>query len=157
MDRNQASAREFMQKARQTVRSTPELPTQDEAIRCAWLIMEEVLETIRDGLGLEPYILHDGDEFVSIAIGKGVQFRMRSNHEPSLKEIADGIADSLYVLNCLANACGIDMEPIHDLVCENNLQKFSPGYSFSETGKLVKSPGHVGPDIAALLAQQAQS
>lgn len=155
MDRNQASAREFMQKARQTVRSTPELPTQDEAIRCAGLIMEEVLETIRDGLGLEPFLLSEGPEFISIALGKGVQFRKRSGHEPSLVDIADGIADSAFVLLCLANACGIDIQPVIEEVCRHNLLKFGPGSYRNSDGKWVKPEGMEPPRIADILHGQS--
>jgi len=81
--------------------------------------------------------------------------RFDISHEPDLIEIADGCADISVVTIGTLSACGIDAEPLLELVDRNNLAKFGPGHSRREDGKLIKPPGHKPPDIAGLLESQS--
>lgn len=77
----------------------------------------------------------------------------------NLVEVADGIADSIYVLCQLARALGVPLNAIFSAVAGNNY----PGKLFEdgklhrnpETGKILKPPGHKPPDIYEILKVHA--
>lgn len=73
---------------------------------------------------------------------------------PDLVEMADGIADISVVTVGTAIACGIAIEPLLQLVDENNLLKIATGRKCPETGKFLKAPNHPKPDIAGEIARQ---
>lgn len=70
-----------------------------------------------------------------------------------LVEIADGIADSLYVLIYTAYCHGIPIERIWDEVQRTNMAKFENGVVIKRLGdgKVMKPAGWVPPDIAGIL------
>lgn len=72
--------------------------------------------------------------------------------EKNLFRIADGIADSVYVLWGLACALGIDMEPIWAEVHRTNMQKTAG--PLREDGKRMKPVGWTPPDIRKLIEEQ---
>jgi predicted HAD superfamily Cof-like phosphohydrolase len=106
-------------------------------------MLEECLETINKGLGLD-VVVGDGEgrtTFIDIIM---VQFDHAK--APNLIEIADGLADLEVVSSCgTATSCGIAMQPIFEIVANDNLLKFAPGHSFDAGGKLIKPKGHRGP------------
>ena len=104
----------------------------------ARLMLEETLETIRDGLGLDVVTA-----FGPIKGTDDVQFQ--EARAPNMIEIADGLADQEVVLLGTAASCGIAHQPIFELVMDNNLLKFAPGHKFDEGGKLIKPPKHPSP------------
>jgi predicted HAD superfamily Cof-like phosphohydrolase len=69
-----------------------------------------------------------------------------------LPEIADGIADLIYVLLGTAVSYGIDIRPIWEEVQRTNMAKI--GGSKRSDGKILKPEGWVGPDIKGLLEKQ---
>lgn len=72
-----------------------------------------------------------------------------------LPEIADGIADLIYVLIATSIAHGIDLPAVWDAIQEANMKKFGPGFSRDpNTKKVKKPPGWKHPDIGAMLASQ---
>jgi predicted HAD superfamily Cof-like phosphohydrolase len=71
-----------------------------------------------------------------------------------LPKIADGIADSIWVLCVTAIRLGIDLPPVWEEVRRTNMAKFGPGSRRREDGKLLKPPGWVAPDIEGVLANQ---
>jgi predicted HAD superfamily Cof-like phosphohydrolase len=69
-----------------------------------------------------------------------------------LVEVADGIADAIYVLLGTAAEFGIDMGPIWSAVHESNMRK--GGGPVDEHGKAQKPSGWEPPPIRALLREQ---
>jgi predicted HAD superfamily Cof-like phosphohydrolase len=141
-----------MVKARQTVPTVPTIP--DETVRRfrASLILEEALETI-EALGFA-IVLRDIENNREITYWPGVStskvFFSRVR-EPDLVEIADGCADLSVVTVGTLSACGIPDLKLLRMVDKNNLEKFGPGSTLREDGKLIKPPNHPKPPIKAYL------
>ncbi len=70
----------------------------------------------------------------------------------NLPEIADAIADLIYVALGTAVTYGIDPRPIWDAVHTANMRKTGGG--LRADGKVCKPPGWTPPDVAGLLARQ---
>jgi len=71
----------------------------------------------------------------------------------NMVEVADAIADLLYVVLGAACASGIDIEPIFDEVHRSNMSKFIDGHR-REDGKWVKGPSYTPANIKPLLEAQ---
>lgn len=128
----------------------PTPPDEADALLRASIILEEALETV-NALGVTvSYIPGMGDSKVDLKKNLSLRF----THEPDLVAIADGCADIFVVTTGTLIACGIADQELLELVDQNNMDKFKPGYSISPAGKLIKPPGHKPPDIGALLARQ---
>jgi predicted HAD superfamily Cof-like phosphohydrolase len=72
-------------------------------------------------------------------------------------KVADGIADSIYVLLGTAIAFGIDLEPIWEAVHDSNMKKVRHDMSDEANNtihKVVKPEGWQPPDIEGLLKAQ---
>lgn len=69
-----------------------------------------------------------------------------------LVEVADGLADLLYVVLGTAVSCGIDLSPIFDEVHISNMSKRNGGMRVD--GKIMKGPGFKPPRIRELLIAQ---
>ena len=67
-------------------------------------------------------------------------------------EIADGVADIIYIALGVALKRGIDMDPIFEEVHRTNMAK--TGGKTRADGKLMKPAGWTPPDIASLLEKQ---
>lgn len=133
----------FMEKAGQTIRWKPTVPTYEERKLRAKLILEESLETI-DALGFS--VIVSGVDAKSHQL---VELK-----EPNLVEIADGIADISVVSIGTTIACGIDIRPIIEMVDESNLAKFSEGSYRRDDGKWMKPPNWKPPRIKEELIRQ---
>lgn len=71
-----------------------------------------------------------------------------------LVEIADGIADSIYVLIYTAHAYGIPIEKVFDEVQRTNMAKFPDGVAIRrEDGKIMKPSGWSPPDIKRIIEE----
>jgi len=148
---SQQRIEQFMKLAGQAVPDGPIMPNAEIRKLRASLILEEALETVRD-LGFAPMInLADlnGTLFIRIdniaLIGTG---------DEDLRGVADGCADIAVVTTGTLSACGLADVSIQECVDINNLDKFGPGHSFREDGKLIKPPGHKPPDLDALIEVQ---
>lgn len=127
----------------------------------ARLIAEETAETIA-ALGFDVEIVvtettHPGvaadDRLIStIGTGETIGLYQRAA-DPSLVEVADGIADAIYVLLGTAIEAGVDMDPVFDEVHRSNMAK--AGGPRRADGKVLKPAGWTPPDIAGVLARQA--
>jgi len=71
-----------------------------------------------------------------------------------LIELADAIADLVYVLNGTAISYGIDLRPVWDEVHRANMSKV--GGSTREDGKILKPEGWLPPDIGKVLDKQKE-
>lgn len=67
-------------------------------------------------------------------------------------EVADGLADLIFVAIGTAISAGIDLRPVWDAVAAANLTKVSG--PVRDDGKQLKPDGWVHPDIAAILGRQ---
>lgn len=72
---------------------------------------------------------------------------------PNLPEVADGLGDLDYVVEGARIAFGINGRPIAEAIHEANMTKAS-GPVDPNTGKKLKPPGFVPPDVAKLLIEQ---
>jgi len=116
-------------------RPTLDIPQAVKILR-AKLILEEVEETIR-AMGFK----------VSIFLGE------HDPHMENLSEIADGLADSKYVIVGTAITYGIPEARVFREVHNSNMTKtpapVSPGQKYGT--KTPKGPDYVAPDISGIL------
>lgn len=113
-----------------TLSLEPDIPVTLVRNLCAALIREEAQETY---LALER--APDALEALDVLV-----------------EVADGLADLIYVCLYTANAYGIDMEPVWNEVQRTNMAK--KGGPMSPTGKQLKPAGWEPPNIKAILEAQ---
>jgi predicted HAD superfamily Cof-like phosphohydrolase len=71
-----------------------------------------------------------------------------------LVEIADALADLLYVVYGAAVAYGIDLQPVFDEIHAANLSKGEPEVVRRPDGKLLKGAGYRPPQVARVLREQ---
>ena len=105
-----------------SIKITPEIPDMSVQVRRIRLIKEETNELLT-------------------AIGN-----------QDIVEVADGIADAIYVILGTAIEYGIDARPIWDEVQRTNMAK--EGGGVREDGKILKPDGWIPPDIGSLLVAQ---
>lgn len=119
----------------------------------AKLILEEAFETI-DALGVDVYIKREDDVRWMMS---PECFDMDENtlyvktDQDRLEHLSKELADLNVVNNGTAIACGIPIDTVQEAVDQNNLDKFGPGHSYREDGKLIKPPGFKKPDIGGIL------
>lgn len=75
-------------------------------------------------------------------------------YDGNLAEIADRLADLLYIVYGCALAYGIDLEPVFREVHKANMQKV--GSPVSENGKIGEPSGWQGANITANLAMLSE-
>lgn len=117
------------------------LPSGEVRLLRAKLLLEEVLETIRD-LGLQ--LVHSE---TNKAIGMS-SFQFFPVLTPNLEGILDGCSDLKYVATGTITACGVPEDLVHNQVCLANDSKFVEGKVIvDENGKFLKPEGWKPPDI----------
>lgn len=135
---HQLSVEEFMRRAGNcAILGQPGIPLLRSRKLCCRLILEEFLETMRAGMGID---------FVN-QVGLGDVDKIEFKELPEggdLVELVDGLFDLLYVVTFAMSACGIPDSGV-EIVDRNNLSKFGPGHRIGSDGKLIKPPGFVGP------------
>ena len=144
---HQQSVERFHELAGDPAPAVPTEPSREVRILRAKLILEEALETIRDGLGVFVFV---GDEVSMHSVTDG-ELSFHCSGRFNITETIDGCCDLRYVTTGTLSACGVPDQPFQDAVDQNNLDKFGPGHSLREDGKLIKPPGHQPPDIAGIL------
>lgn len=70
-------------------------------------------------------------------------------------EVADAIADLLYVTIGVAVSCGIDIDPVFQEVNRSNQSKFINGY-MREDGKWMKGSAFTPPSLKPIIEKQLQ-
>lgn len=124
MTKEQKQVKEFMVTFGQ---DCPNFPTEEVSLETrkmrARIMLEEVLETIIAGLGLDVIITWNGE----MRLAPKSPFGFEEVKKVDLVELADGLADQHYVGYCgTGNAFGLDMEEIFDNVHQSNMSKIWP-------------------------------
>lgn len=154
---HQLRVEKFMELAKQEVGDYPRQLTEGERILRAKLILEEAIETIYQGLGVEVachMVIDKKKGLVSTVLLRPDETILKFYANPERfdpEQVVDGCCDLKVVTTGTLSACGIPDEPFQKLVDENNLAKFGPGHSWREDGKLIKPPEHKPPKIKQLI------
>jgi predicted HAD superfamily Cof-like phosphohydrolase len=124
----------------------PQVPPQERTLLKMKLILEETLETIGAAYpGLAPYLTEVHDDIVK-------KMKLHGGDAVNLPEVADGLADVIYVVTGTNLEFGIDGDAVFSVVHEANMKKI--GGSHSPLGKIMKPEGWVAPDIKGELVRQ---
>ena len=152
--------KEFMRGARQETPSTYTVPSDKLRIARARLLLEETLETVCYGLGVQVRFPHFGTTSLDPKIMKEKAIyqvespdNIHSRTEFDPIETIDGVMDMHVVATGTLVALGLPDLTFLEEVDNNNLKKIATGKLNPETGKFEKSPDHVPPDIRALFEQ----
>lgn len=150
MDKIQSQVKEFMLRAGQACPDRPTIPDLATRQLRARLTLEEALEKI-DCLGIN-LVITPIDRYNGGCL-QITDVSFEDGGEVDLVGVIDGIADVSFVNYGLANAIGVDMEPIEQAVYENNMSKFIDGWT-DEHGKFRKGPSYKPVDLKPLLEEQ---
>ena len=72
--------------------------------------------------------------------------------ENDMIEVADGLADMVWVIMGMCNSCGIDFDTIWQEVKSSNMSKFAGGKAIkNEHGKIMKPDTYFKPNIKRAL------
>ena len=132
------SVRRFMEAGGQEVNDYPAIPAQ------------ETVQLRRELLGEEygEYVTAEK----SIALAAVMGERVTDHHFINL---ADALADMVYVIVGTAISYGINLDAALEEVCRSNDTKFVDGQLIRrEDGKILKPEGYEPPDLAAVLFPQ---
>ena len=154
----------FMKLASQEVPAEATMASDKVRKLRAKLVFEEAMELI-NGLGVE-ITFHMSGDGVDLSINDPTapkdkpDLRVRSHEfevvaDGDFEEIADGCCDVSVVTIGTLSAFGLSDEPLLKLTDENNLDKFRPGHSIREDGKLIKPPNHPKPDFKQAIKNQS--
>ena len=72
-----------------------------------------------------------------------------------LIEVADGLADMVWVIMGMCNSCGIDFDSVWQEVKASNMSKFHDGKAIkNEHGKIMKPDSYFKPNIKKVLGSE---
>ena len=72
--------------------------------------------------------------------------------EQDMIEVADGLADMVWVIMGMCSSCGIDFEKVWNEVKASNMSKFIDGKAIkNKAGKIMKPESYFHPDIKKAL------
>jgi predicted HAD superfamily Cof-like phosphohydrolase len=72
--------------------------------------------------------------------------------ENDMVEVADGLADMVWVIMGMCNSCGIDFDSVWQEVTSSNMSKFVDGKAIkNEHGKIMKPDTYFKPNIKRAL------
>ena len=136
----------FMKNAGQETPDTINVPTSEQRILRAKLILEEAFELINKGLGINVY-----SSDVSIAPLTVSQWDYQIVSDSDIVEAMDGAADLFWVgVAGTSIIFGCDLEPVLEEVNQSNASKFIDGYR-REDGKWVKGPSYKPAQIETVV------
>lgn len=95
------------------------------------------------------------DELCENLIKEELKELRKADADEDLVEIADAIADLIWVLVCKAMCYGIPIDKVWEEVAMSNLAKFPDGQVLRrpEDGKIMKPPGWKPPDIKRIIEE----
>ena len=120
---NFESVKNFMQTFGQEVKSKAEFP-KEKIVQLRYELIKEELEELNQAI-----------------------------KEKDIKEVADALADILYVTYGAGHAFGIDLDKCFNEVQQSNMSKLgSDGKPiYNESGKVMKGPNYFKPDLNKFL------
>lgn len=139
------NVREFHKAFGIPVLDSPQVPSADRVRLRAKLISEEYFETLA-ALFPSAYVAD-----IHAAVQRVIE---RAPPHVDIVEMADGLADLVYVCEGTFHEFGIDSDSIHAEVHRSNMAKV--GGTVREDGKLLKPAGWTPPDIDGVLRAQAK-
>lgn len=147
----QLRVEDFMRSAGQLVRAVPDIPTPEERLLRARLILEEAIETVNAlGFVITPKVDKASWDPTIRSVDR---LTLVDELTPNLKGIVDGCCDLNVVSTGTLSSCGVaDVGPMHE-VLDANQKKFDGGYR-DEHGKWRKGPDWQEPDIEGELMAQ---
>ncbi len=138
----------FMQKAGQATPEKLTVPSEQDRILRAKLILEEAFELINDGLGIG---VANFGHFL-----KPADFNYVITGEADAVDALDGAADLFWTgVGGVAIIFGADLEPVLDEVDRSNQSKFIDGYR-GQDGKWQKGPSYSQANIECALRDRVR-
>ena len=105
-------------------------------------------QSIRSELSLE------GDQatlYMNL-ISEEYQETLAAFESKDMIEVADGLADLVWVIMGMCNSCGIDFDSVWQEVKASNMSKFPDGKAIkNEYGKIMKPDSYFKPNIKKVL------
>tara|TARA_B100001113_G_C20717052_1_gene451940 strand:+ start:147 stop:521 length:375 start_codon:yes stop_codon:yes gene_type:complete len=105
-------------------------------------------QSIRSELSLE------GDQatlYMNL-ISEEYQETLAAFESKDMIEVADGLADMVWVIMGMCNSCGIDFDSVWQEVKASNMSKFPEGKAIkNEHGKIMKPDSYFKPNIKKVL------
>ena len=114
------SVKKFMEKFGQEVKTKPEFPS-EKIVKLRYDLIKEELDEFEQAL-----------------------------KDKNLEEVADSLADILYVTYGAGHAFGIDLDKCFDEVQRSNMSKLGADGNpiYNENGKVMKGPKYFKPDFS---------
>ena len=112
------------------------------------LFMKSGEQGVRSELSLEG----DQASLYMDLITEEYQETLSAFENSDLIEVADGLADMVWVIMGMCNSCGIDFDSVWQEVKASNMSKFLDGKAIkNEHGKIMKPDSYFKPDLKKVL------
>ena len=112
------------------------------------LFMKSGEQGVRSELSLEG----DQPSLYMDLITEEYQETLSAFENSDLIEVADGLADMVWVIMGMCNSCGIDFDSVWQEVKASNMSKFPDGKTIkNEHGKIMKPDSYFKPNIKKVL------
>ena len=112
------------------------------------LFMKSGEQGVRSDLSLEG----DQASLYMDLITEEYQETLYAFENSDLIEVADGLADMVWVIMGMCNSCGIDFDSVWQEVKASNMSKFPDGKTIkNEHGKIMKPDSYFKPNIKKVL------
>ena len=112
------------------------------------LFMKSGEQGVRSELSLEG----DQASLYMDLITEEYQETLSAFENSDLIEVADGLADMVWVIMGMCNSCGIDFDSVWQEVKASNMSKFPDGKAIkNEHGKIMKPDSYFKPDLKKVL------
>ena len=115
------------------------------------LFMKSGEQGVRSDLSLEG----DQASLYMDLITEEYQETLSAFENSDLIEVADGLADMVWVIMGMCNSCGIDFDSVWQEVKASNMSKFPDGKAIkNEHGKIMKPDSYFKPNIKKVLGSE---
>ena len=112
------------------------------------LFMKSGEQGVRSELSLEG----DQASLYMDLITEEYQETLSAFENSDLVEVADGLADMVWVIMGMCNSCGIDFDSVWQEVKASNMSKFPDGKAIkNEHGQIMKPDSNFNPNIKKVL------